>query len=343
MIRTWIFEFFPELSEREAAKSGSAASSYFEKYLSLWTRAETLGFEGIFFSEHHFGGSFSPSPNLLIAAVAARTKTIRLGVMGVVVPYYTPARIIEEIGLLDQLSGGRLEIGTATGVPQELAKVNLSMEQARAIYNESIEILDLALETGVVSYDGQHFQYRDLRLLPRPAQTPPPKWSTVVSADSARRAARRNSKVCTGFTSTQQVKEVFDAYLSEAQALGSSVDRGHLGLRRRVIVAESETEAKEMSISAVERYKEFVATDSRIKFSPVPDAPREGAGFSVSGDEFIAGTPSQVADQIIEQCRKTGAQHFLAVLHWGADFDEVSSAHQMFGERVIPVLKTAAI
>jgi len=338
MIRTWIFEFFPELSD------AAAVPAYVQDYLSLWTNAEARGFEGIFFSEHHFGGSFSPSPNLLIAAVAARTKTLRLGVMGVVVPYYTPARIVEEIGLLDQLSGGRLEIGTAVGVPQELAKVSLSMDQARAIYNESVEILDLALETGVVNYSGQHFQYRDLRLLPRPAQVPhPPKWSTVVNPDSARRAARRHSKICTGFTSTQQVKEVFDAYLAEVGALGARAGRDHLGLRRRVIVAETQAQAEEMSQSAVNRYKEFVASDSRIKFSPVPDAPRQGAGFSVSPDEFISGTPEHVAEQIIAQCRETGAGHFLAVLHWGAAFDEVSAAHDLFGRKVIPLLKSAAM
>lgn len=73
-------------------------------------RDEALGFIGIFLSEHHFGGSFSASPNLLIAAVAQRTRKLRLGVMGVVLPYYHPARVVEEIGLLDLLTGGRLEV-----------------------------------------------------------------------------------------------------------------------------------------------------------------------------------------------------------------------------------------
>jgi len=62
------------------------------RYLDLWVRDEALGFEGIFFSEHHFGRSYSASPNLLIAALASRTKKLRLGVMGVVLPYYHPAR-----------------------------------------------------------------------------------------------------------------------------------------------------------------------------------------------------------------------------------------------------------
>jgi alkanesulfonate monooxygenase SsuD/methylene tetrahydromethanopterin reductase-like flavin-dependent oxidoreductase (luciferase family) len=97
-----------------------------------------------------------------------------------------------------------------------------------------------------------------------------------------------------------------------------------------------------MSQSAVERYKRFVANDPRIKLSPVPDAPRQGGGgFSVSDDEFISGTPEQVADEIIEQCRRTGARYFLAVLHWGAELTEVKSAHELFGQQVIPILKKA--
>ncbi len=346
MLRTWVFEFFPELSDEDAAASGKSVAEYFEDYLTLWARAETLGFDGIFFSEHHFGGSFSPSPNLLIAATAARTKSIRLGVMGVVAPYYTAARIVEEIGILDQMSAGRLEIGTAVGVPQELAKVGLSMEQAREIYNEAVEILDLALETGVVTYSGKHFKYENLRLLPRPAQKPcPPKWSTVVSPDSARRAAQRRSKICTGFTATDAVAELFRAYLDEAKSLGLGYGSESLGLRRRVIVAETETAASEMSQSAAERYRSFVANDPRMKFSHIPDAPQKGGGggFSVSDDEFISGTPAQVTEQIVDQCRRSGAGNFLAVLHWGAGLEEVRSAHELFGKKVLPALKSAGL
>ncbi len=58
----------------------------FQRLSRPWTSAEAAGFEGIFFSEHHFGASYSPSPNLLIAAVAVRTKKLRLGVMGMVPP-----------------------------------------------------------------------------------------------------------------------------------------------------------------------------------------------------------------------------------------------------------------
>lgn len=118
MVKPWIFEFFPALGGEATEKiSRNAIAEYFESYLGLWARDEALGFEGIFFSEHHFGNSFGASPNLLIAATASRTRRLRLGVMGVVLRYYHPARVVEEIGMLDHLTGGRLEIGTTIGIP----------------------------------------------------------------------------------------------------------------------------------------------------------------------------------------------------------------------------------
>src|ERR1041384_5210299 len=96
MIKPWVFEFFPELGSEAADPRPHEVADFVARSLDLWTRDEALGFEGIFFSEHHFGGSFSASPNLLIASVAARTRTLRLGVMGIVPHYYHSARVIEE-------------------------------------------------------------------------------------------------------------------------------------------------------------------------------------------------------------------------------------------------------
>ena len=192
MIKPWVFEFLPELGGPTTEPNPRDVATLFGRYLDLWARDEALGFEGIFFSEHHFGRSYSPSPNLLIAALASRTKKLRLGVMGVVLPYYHPARVVEEIGMLDHLTGGRLEIGTAIGVPQELARLNMSMDEARERNDEIVTVLDAALANRVISHRGKYFSFSDLRLLPRPLQQPsPPRWTTVVSAESARRAARR--------------------------------------------------------------------------------------------------------------------------------------------------------
>jgi alkanesulfonate monooxygenase SsuD/methylene tetrahydromethanopterin reductase-like flavin-dependent oxidoreductase (luciferase family) len=343
MIKPWVFEFFPELGGENRDPEPSEVAAYFSRYLDLWVRDEALGFEGIFFSEHHFGGSFSASPNLLIATVAARTKRLRLGVMGVVLPYYHPVRVVEEMGLLDCLTGGRLELGTAIGVPQELARLDISMAEARERADEIVDVIDAALRQRVVSAKGKHFSFSDLRPLPRTMQRPsPPRWTAVVSIDSARRAARRGLKISTGFNSIATIKAIFDAYRDEAKAAGLAAGPDCLALRRRVTVATTSENARHYASAVAERLKAYVAQDSRTT-QHVPDSPARSGGFTVSNDEFITGTPRDAASQIIEQCRAVGAGHFLTVLNWGASIDEVTQAHELFGRDAIPLLRAAAV
>ena len=341
MIKPWLFEFLPELGSPSTEPDPRDVAALFGRYLDLWVRDEALGFEGIFFSEHHFGRSYSASPNLLIAALASRTKTLRLGVMGVVLPYYHPARVVEEIGMLDHLTGGRLEIGTAIGVPQELARLNMTMAEARERNDEITTVLDAALANRVVSHNGKYFSFCDLRLLPRTLQQPsPPRWTTVVSAGSARRAARGRIKISTGFNSTKVINGIFDAYREEADAAGFRAGPEYFALRRRVTVAPTSEEARVHAKAVADRLKAFVAEDERLN-SNIPDAPAPSGGFTLSDEEFITGKPGDVAQNIIEQCRAVGAGHFLTVLNWSAPIDEVGRAHELFGSEAIPLLRAA--
>jgi alkanesulfonate monooxygenase SsuD/methylene tetrahydromethanopterin reductase-like flavin-dependent oxidoreductase (luciferase family) len=341
MIKPWLFEFLPELGGPGLEPDPRDVATLFARYLDLWVRDEALGFEGIFFSEHHFGRSYSASPNLLIAALASRTNKLRLGAMGVVLPYYHPARVVEEIGMLDHLTGGRLEIGTAIGVPQELARLNMTMAEARERNDEIVAVLDAALANRVVSHRGKYFSFSDLRLLPRPLQQPsPPRWTTVVSAESARRAARHRIKISTGFNSTQVIKRIFDAYRAEADAAGFHAGPEYFALRRRVTVAPTGDQARLYAKAVADRLKSFVAEDERLKTN-VPDAPAPSGGFTLSDEEFITGTPKDAAHDIIEQCRTVGAGHFLTVLNWSAPVDEVAQAHELFGGEAIPLLRAA--
>jgi alkanesulfonate monooxygenase SsuD/methylene tetrahydromethanopterin reductase-like flavin-dependent oxidoreductase (luciferase family) len=259
-----------------------------------------------------------------------------------VLPYYHPARVVEEIGMLDQLTGGRLEIGTAIGVPQELARLNMTMAEARERNDEIVAVIDAALANRVVSHHGKYFSFSDLRLLPRPLQQPsPPRWTTVVSADSARRAARRRIKISTGFNSAPTIKRIFDAYREEADAAGYHAGPEHFALRRRVTVAPTTDQARRYAHGVAERLKSFVAEDERLSTN-VPDAPAPSGGFTLSDDEFITGTPKDAAHAIIDQCQAVGAGHFLAVLNYSAPVDEVAQAHELFGREAIPLLRAAS-
>jgi alkanesulfonate monooxygenase SsuD/methylene tetrahydromethanopterin reductase-like flavin-dependent oxidoreductase (luciferase family) len=176
-------------------------------------------------------------------------------------------------------------------------------------------------------------------MLPRPLQQPaPPRWTTVVSEDSARRAARRRIKISTGFNSTQTVKRLFDAYRQEAASAGFEATPDYFALRRRVTVGQTNEQAQQYAQAVTDRLKSFVAEDDRLKAN-VPDAPAPSGGFTLSDDEFITGTAKEVAQNIIDQCRTIGAGHFLTVLNWSAPVDEVVQAHELYGREAIPLLR----
>jgi alkanesulfonate monooxygenase SsuD/methylene tetrahydromethanopterin reductase-like flavin-dependent oxidoreductase (luciferase family) len=354
-IKPWIFEFLyaPDAHGGEATRQ--AITAVYEKGMAFWKRLEALGFEGIFFSEHHFGVSYSPSPNLLIAAIAQSTTLLRLGTMGMVLPLYQPWRVLEEIGMLDHLTGGRLEIGCASGVPQELIQIGLGPEENRQRFDESLEILDAWLAEPVISHHGRYYKFDNLRVVPRPLQQPSPsKWTTVVSTASAVKSAARRSKICTAFESVARIKEIFDAYRAEANRLGIACGADHLAIRRNISIARSESEAQERSQRARETARKVLAGDPRVRgqSSSLLDAPKpeggkpetgkSGAGFSVHADEFIAGTPASVAEQIIAQCRACGAGHIVAILGRAVDAQRIAAV-ELFAEEVIPILRRAEI
>ncbi len=346
MIKPWIFEFLFAPDAQGETIAPQTATAVFDQGIALWQRLETLGFEGIFFSEHHFGLSYSPSPNLLIAAIARSTKRLRLGTMGVVLPLYQPWRVLEEIGMLDHLTGGRLEIGCASGVPQEVIKAGIGLTENRERFDETLTILDAWLAEPVISHQGRYYNFDKLRIVPRPLQQPaPPKWTTVVSPASAIKSAGRRSKICTAFESIARIKEIFDDYRAEADRTGFACDPDQLAIRRNITVAASEAEALETARMAKEMTRKVTAGDPRIKAgaSSLLDAKIDAkTGFTVHDDEFIAGTPVQVAEQIITQCRATGAGHILAILGRAVDERRIQAV-ELFGEQVIPVLRRAEI
>jgi alkanesulfonate monooxygenase SsuD/methylene tetrahydromethanopterin reductase-like flavin-dependent oxidoreductase (luciferase family) len=342
MIKSWIFEFLYAPDSQEETIAPQAATAVFDAGVALWQHIERLGFEGIFFSEHHFGLSYSPSPNLLIASIARSTRRLRLGTMGMVLPHYQPWRVLEEIGMLDHLTGGRLEIGCASGVPQEAIQVGLRADENRERFVEALEILDAWLAQPVISHHGKHWNFDSLRIVPRPLQQPsPPKWTTVVSPATAVISAGRRSKICTAFESVARIKEIFDAYRAEANRTGFACGPDHLAIRRNVTVATSEAEALEAARMAKEMTRKVLAGDPRVKTgsSALLDAK---TGFAVHDDEFIAGTPAQVAEQIIEQCRACGAGHILAILGRAVDEHRIRAV-DLFGAQVIPILRRAEI
>lgn len=337
MIKPWIFEFFPTYDgEREFTVAG--AKDAFAWHLDLWTRAEEIGFEGIFFSEHHFApGRLSPSPNLLIAAVAQRTRRLRLGVMGMVLPLYPPWRAAEEVAMLDYLSGGRVELGVSSGAgPMETRQVGIAPEDVRPMFEEALDILEAGLTRPKFSHQGRFWRFEDLQIVPRPLQQPlPPRWMTCVSAETAAMAAARGYGVCTGFVTNAEARTVFQAH-------GGGPEQH--ALRRQIVVADTDEAGKTVAAEATGKLLAMFARMHARHQGPTPtgapDAPPTPRGLFFGEDETIVGSPASVAEQIIAQCRQTGAGHILAYPFITATRDQVARSYELWQE-VIPILRRA--
>lgn len=138
---------------------------------------ETLGFESVWPVEQHFNAEFSmlPSPLLWLAALAERTRAIRLGIGIILLPLSHPVRVAEEIATLDTLSNGRVEFGIGRGVfPTHFAGFGIPQSESRERLLEGLELILRAWTQERLSYDGRFFKVHDLSVVPRPVQQPHP-------------------------------------------------------------------------------------------------------------------------------------------------------------------------
>src|SRR5207302_2892444 len=120
-----------------------ALGDYYEARLRLIEAYDRLGFYGYHVAEHHSTPlGMAPSPSVFLAAVAQRTRRLRFGPLVYALPLYHPLRMIEEICMLDQMSGGRLEIGFGRcSSPNELIYYGQSPEEAQAVYAEALDLI----------------------------------------------------------------------------------------------------------------------------------------------------------------------------------------------------------
>src|ERR1700745_3466462 len=167
-------QFFPDV--RPDQKSGA---EYFRDALCLAEESDKLGFSHIRIVEHyfHYYGGYSPNPTLSLAAPAQRTRHARL-VTGAVLPVFNhPLKLAGEIGMLDAISGGRLDVGFARAfLPHEFRRFGLSPDESRARFQEGLEQIELLLTQENVSHRGKFHVIERVTSLPRPTQTPRPKF-----------------------------------------------------------------------------------------------------------------------------------------------------------------------
>lgn len=139
-------------------------------------RAEAMGFHSFWLPENHFGnGAAVPAPLTLLAAVAARTRTLKLGCTSYLLPVRHPLLAAEEVAVLDRLSGGRLILGVGRGIRPDLFDAfGVAAADKRRIFARHLEIMRRAWRGEPVGEDATG---APIRLCPLPLQRPePPVW-----------------------------------------------------------------------------------------------------------------------------------------------------------------------
>jgi alkanesulfonate monooxygenase SsuD/methylene tetrahydromethanopterin reductase-like flavin-dependent oxidoreductase (luciferase family) len=336
VIKPWLFDIFMYTGDPDPrAFDPALCQRIYDQYLTRWTLAEERGLEGVFFSEHHFTPfNLSPSPNLLIAAVAQRTSTLRLGVMCNVVHLHDPRRLAEECGMLDYLTAGRLEIGVgAGGNPRESVLAGVDPAEIRDRYESGVAVLDAAMASPYLTRQDQFARLDHVPIRPRPRQQPrPPVWMTSLSTASAERAARSGYKLALAWLPAEYLRNLADAY----RAAGAGPDAANpdsIGLRRRVFLAPSQAEAEDLVVSA---------PDSFIDGEQFRD-PAAKALFA-NPEDIIIGTPSAVADVLIEQARGLQAGNLLLWTDFRAfRAEDLDRCHDLIGRHLAPALRKAKL
>jgi natural product biosynthesis luciferase-like monooxygenase protein len=246
-------QFFPDVGPSE--KSGAA---YWQEALALVGLCDELGFSHVRTVEHYFHpyGGYSPNPLVFLSAAAMRTRRARL-ITGAVLPVFNnPLKLAGEIGMLDAISGGRLEVGFARAfLPHEFARFGVSVNESRARFEEGMEQVRRLLEEEAVSLEGRFHSFRNVTSLPRPTQRPrPPFWVAALSTpESFVNAGAAGHSVMAIPMAGGRMKELIGLY-REAWRRAGHPGQGRVMLAFHMFCAESAEEAVRIARGPLERY-----------------------------------------------------------------------------------------
>ena len=218
--------------------------------LYLMEAAEDLGFSSVWAAEHHFGDyGICPNAVMALTAVARRTKTIRLGTGIVVLPLHNPLRAAEELAFLDNVSGGRLDVGLGRGYrAKELGAYDVDMAQTRAIFKEGIELMLEAWTKDRATYHGQYFNIDNLEVRPRPVQQPHPRtWVGSLSPETFELVGKMGANLLftPRFAPDENIPEQVKQYKASLIARGEDPASKRIGALRFVYVADTMEQARD--------------------------------------------------------------------------------------------------
>lgn len=323
----------------------------FAERLEMLEYADEAGFYCYHLAEHHATPlSLAPSPGIFLAAAAQRTRRLRLGTLVYLLPLYNPLRLLKEVAMIDNLSGGRLELGVGRGVsPYELAYFGIDAAESRAIFNEALDVLRLGFTNDRLTYQGKYYSFDDVPVEIHPKQRPyPPIWYPTSNLESVPWAAREGlhlmgqAGVAQLRAASDRYREVWAQHRADPNRLNAHVADPKIGMLRMVYVAETDEEAVATTRPA---HRDWFAS-----FIDLWHAHNDST-YDVRGDydgaraqgALIVGSPDTVRDRLTELFRDTACNYAVLSVAWGSlTHPQVMKSLRLFTENVLPALREMA-
>jgi alkanesulfonate monooxygenase SsuD/methylene tetrahydromethanopterin reductase-like flavin-dependent oxidoreductase (luciferase family) len=312
--------------------------------------AEQVGFEIAWFAEHHFSNyCLCPSPLTMTTYAAARTSKIKLGPAVVVVPLYEPIRLLEEIGLVDQLSDGRLVLGFGTGYQEyEFHKFGVDLKQARDIFFEILDFIDAYFSGDPLSFEGKRIHMPETYFSVRTVQERPPIYIAGMAGDpqAQGRSAKRGyiPFFTTGWNSLDVIRQTRAKVAEAYAAAGGDAAMMPFAVQRYVFI----TTDKEAALKAADgaRYVRRIAQAMRGKYGELQGAylKETPAADEPPLDEIVErlliGDAETVAEKLTREIEAIGPTHISCFMGIpGLSQREILASIEQFGTRVVPLLE----
>ena len=326
----------------------------FRETFELAVIAEEAGFDTATIGHHHFMPGNLADPLTFLAAVAARTSTLRLGTGIFQLPIHNPVRVAEQVATIDQISGGRISLGVGLGWwPLEYEVQGSVFRERGARMEEALEILRLVWTEEHTSFDGRFWSFPELTVHPRPVQQPhPPLWVAGVADAAVERAARLGDAWLWGPVQSLAAGHAsLDVYRPACAAVGKPAD---FVLRRYAwLGAEDEQVRTEVLPEYVDglmvHWRESVEADEERALFARIDAGEDVSPEEIAADRLLWGGPERVIGQVEDYRAATGCDHVHAAFGAGlpadtgqaslGEFADIAEMIRLFGRAVIPAFE----
>jgi alkanesulfonate monooxygenase SsuD/methylene tetrahydromethanopterin reductase-like flavin-dependent oxidoreductase (luciferase family) len=321
-------------------ESGVSLEQQFEERLKLIGSYDRLGFYAYHLAEHHGTPlGLAPSPGIFMAAVSQRTRRLRFGPLVYSLPLYHPIRLIEEICMLDRLSGGRFDLGVGRGVsPIEVGFYGVDPHAGSRQFPEALRLIKQGLTVDELTFSGEFYEFERVPMVLRPVQKPyPPLWYGVVSPEGTHWAALENAHMVT-LLPTDGARAVIDRYKTEWAGMGKPERSLPLrGVMRLVVLADTNSEALHTAERAYASWLQHMRLLWDKHGMDFPLRLPSAIGPMLEVGAAFAGTPAGFRDFVADHVAAIGANYLSCDVAFGdMTFDEALQTTELIGRQVLP-------